>query len=68
MHKNILTNVSFHDQEILDLKINNNDLTIIANDDLEEKYIFNIKNIFFPHLSNYGLVLHLNFLHPSMIS
>lgn len=39
-----MTNVSFHDQEILNLEINNNDLTIIAADDLGDKYTFNIKN------------------------
>lgn len=39
-----MNNVSFHDQEILDLKINNNDLIIKANDDLDKKYTFNIKN------------------------
>ena len=42
---NIMNNVSFHDQDILDLKINNNDLIIVANDDLDNnKYTFNIKN------------------------
>ena len=44
MNNDIMKNVSFHDQEILDLKLNNNDLTIIVNDDLGNKYTFNIKN------------------------
>ena len=44
MNNNIINNTSFHDQEILDLNINNNNLTIIANDDLGNKYTFTIKN------------------------
>jgi len=44
MNNNIMKNVSFHDQEILNLEINNNDVTIIANDDLGNKYTFDIKN------------------------
>lgn len=40
----LLTSISFHAQDILDLKINNNDLIITTNDDLGEKYTFNIKN------------------------
>ena len=39
-----MKDISFHDQEIIDLKYNDNDLTIIANDDLNDKYIINIKN------------------------
>ena len=41
---NIMKNISFHDQEILDLKINNNNLTLITNDDLGKQYTFSIKN------------------------
>lgn len=46
MNNSIMKNVSFHDQEVLDMEINNNDLVIIAkdNDTLGKKYIFNVKN------------------------
>lgn len=44
MNNSIMENVSFHDQEILDLRINSNNLLIIANDDLGKKYTFSIKN------------------------
>ncbi len=44
MNNNIINNTSFHDQEILDLKFNNNHLKIKANDDLGNKYTFTIKN------------------------
>ena len=40
----LLKDISFHDEKILDLTINNNDLTIIVNNDLGKQYTFEIKN------------------------
>lgn len=44
---NKLFNVSFHDEKIINVERNNNDVIIIANDDLGDKYTFNIKNASF---------------------
>ena len=44
---NKLTNISFHDEKIINVERNNNDIIIIAKDDQGDKYTFSIKNASF---------------------